>query len=270
MKIKLPVQLQIVGWSIYWVLLLIINVFFFKKKDYNTFLVIVWTILFTICGLLVFYLLTKCYNYILRKNTAKVYAIILIILTSFIGAYIWGLFEPIISWLINPNILHLEITWDINSRRTFPFTFVVAFFSILYYFSKIIEQSKDQNKVESIKNEENVVSNETIAVYLKNDIVILSVKNIIKISIDGNYSRIVDNKNIKYELKKPLVKWENDLPKNTFIRIHRSTIININYIEKIEPWHNYTLRIKLQNIDEPEDVSRRYSALIKKDMNLKV
>ena len=107
-----------------------------------------------------------------------------------------------------------------------------------------------------------------IKVFLKNDIVLLSVKNIVKISINGNYSIIVDNKNIKYELKKPLVKWENDLPKNTFLRIHRSTIINKNYIEKIEPCHNYTYRIKLNNSEISEEVSRRYAMLIRKELNL--
>lgn len=36
MKIKKSTRLQIVGWSIYWLLLLTINILFFKKKDYGT------------------------------------------------------------------------------------------------------------------------------------------------------------------------------------------------------------------------------------------
>lgn len=268
MKIKKHLRLQLVGWTIYWLLLLTINLLFFKKKDYGTPLLILWTILFTLSGLLVFYFLTKLYNWLIRKNIDTVLTVTFIIILSFIGAYAWGLFEPIISWIINPKINRLDISWDINSRRTFPFTFVVAFFSILYYFSKLLEQSNTLKETKSIDKEENSNLNDTISVYLKNDIVLLPVKNIVKISINGNYSSIVDNRNIKYELKKPLIKWENDLPKNTFLRIHRSTIINKNYIEKIEPWHNYTYRIRLNNSDIPEEVSRRYAMLIRRELNL--
>jgi len=268
MKIRKHIRLQLVGWSIYWLLLLTINILFFKKKDYGTPLLILWTILFTFCGLIVFYLLTKFYNWLIIKKIDTVLSVIYIITISFIGAYTWGLFEPIISWIINPDINQLDISWDINSRRTFPFTFVVAFFSILYYFSKLLEESNAHKEIKSMNKEENSNLNDTISVYLKNDIVLLPIKNIVKVSINGNYSSIVDNRNIKYELKRPLVKWENDLPKSTFLRIHRSTIINKNFIEKIEPWHNYTYRIRLNNSDIPEEVSRRYAIMIRKELNL--
>ena len=266
-KINVHIRFQLIGWSIYWLLLLIINTFFFKNKDYGIGLVILWTILFTFCGLLIFFVLTKFFDYLISKKTGNVYAIIFIIISSCIGAYAWGLFEPIISWIINPKIMHLNIAWDINSRGTFPLTFVVAFFSILYYFSKLIEIAK-VNTESSIIKEENTGLNDTIPVYLKNNIVMLPVQSIMKISIDGNYSRILDHKNIKYEVKKPLVKWEKELPKHTFIRIHRSTIVNKNYIEKIEPWHNYTYKIRLIHSDIPEEVSRRYAVLLKKELNL--
>lgn len=268
MKIKKHIKLQLIGWVIYWLLLLTINLLFFKEMDYGTPLLILWTILFTICGLLVFYFLTIFYNWLIIKNTDTALSVVSIIIISFIGAYTWGLFEPIISWIINPAINQLDISWDINSRRTFPFTFVVAFFSILYYFSKLLETSNAQKETSVINKKENSNLNESVAVYLKNDIILLPIKNIVKISINGNYSSIVDNKNLKYELKRSLVKWENDLPKCTFLRIHRSTIINKNYIEKIEPWHNYTYRIKLNNSDISEDVSRRYAIKIRKELNL--
>ena len=268
MKIKPFLRLQIVGWSIYWIMLLTLNLFFFKNKDYGTFLLIVWTIMFTGCGIVVFYLLTRFYNWLIIKNINTIHVIILIILASFFGAYIWGLFEPLISWAINPKIMQVAISWDINSRRTIPFTFVVAFFSQLYYFSKLLEQSKPATESHTAINEENASLNDTIAVYAKNSIVLLPLKNIRKISIEGNYSRITDNNNVKYELKKPLVKWESDLPKKSFLRIHRSTIINKKYIENIEPWFNYTFRIRMANSDTPEEVSRRYSVLLKKELNL--
>jgi len=108
-------RLQVAGWSMYWILLLFLNLFFFRNKDYGTVLLILWTVLFTSCGVVVFYLLSRFYNRLIVSKIDTVYAIILILLASFLGAYIWGLFEPIISWIINPKIKHLAIAWDINS-----------------------------------------------------------------------------------------------------------------------------------------------------------
>ena len=269
-RITLSISLQIIGWFIYWLFLTIINLKYFNSDKFTKPILILWAILFTLCGISIFYLLTKIYRYLIKKKTKTIKVVALIIISSFLGAYIWGPFEPIISWVIDPKITHLNITWDINTRGTFPLTFIMAFFSILYYFSKILEQSNVQENVLSVNAGEKADLNDTIAVNLKNDIVLLPLKNIKKISIDGNYSRIVDNNNVKYELKKSLKNWEGHLPKEVFLRIHRSTIINKGYIEKIEPWHNQTYRIRLTHIEEPENVSRRYAAFLKKEMNLKL
>jgi len=46
---------------------------------------------------------------------------------------------------------------------------------------------------------------------------------------------------------------------NEFIRIHKSFIVNINYISEIIPWFNSTMKIKLRNMPESEIfVSRSY------------
>lgn len=267
-KITLTITLQLIGWSIYWLFLTFINVKYYSAKNWSIPLLLLWATIFTLCGMFLFFLLTRIYDLLLKKKMGYIPLFFFTIVLSFIGAYIWGLFETIISWVINPWIDNMNIAWDINSRGTFSLTFIVAFFSILYYFSKIMEQSNVQENVLTVKYEIKQDLNTTITVYFKNNIVLLPLKNIKKISIDGNYSRILDNKNMKYELKQSLKNWETELPENCFIRIHRSTIINKNYIEKIEPWHNYTYKIYLNNSDEPEDVSRRYAAIIKKSLNL--
>ena len=46
-------------------------------------------------------------------------------------------------------------------------------------------------------------------------------------------------------------------------RIHRSTIININQIEKIEKWYKRSYMIKLNNSDEKYIISQRYTSKIK-------
>ena len=57
--------------------------------------------------------------------------------------------------------------------------------------------------------------------------------------------------------------WEERLSENYFLRIHRSTIINIEFIEKAEKWFNYSSMIHLKGIAEPFKVSRNYFKKIK-------
>lgn len=263
MRIKLSIRIHVMVWFIYWVQLLFINLIYFRAENYSKLLIILWTVLYTLCGITTFFVLTKIYSYLISHQKNKSLIILTSTLLCLVAAYIWSVLEPIISWLINPNIKNLIIQWDINSRHTFSITFVLAFFSLLFYYFKIAEQKKSEN---TIPTEEK--NPDAISFYSKNEIITLSIKDIKRISIEGNYSSIIDCKNQKYELKKSLKKWENELPRNSFKRIHRSIIINSDFIEKIENWDNYTIRIKLIGIDNPEEVSRRYSAILKKQMKL--
>src|SRR3989339_501069 len=95
-KISTFLRLQLVGWSIYWILLLLLNLLFYRNKDYGTGLLIVWTVLFTASGIGVFYFLTRLYNWLIRSRMELIPSLILMIIFSFFGAYIWGLFEPLI------------------------------------------------------------------------------------------------------------------------------------------------------------------------------
>lgn len=57
--------------------------------------------------------------------------------------------------------------------------------------------------------------------------------------------------------------WEERLPENYFSRIHRSTIINLEYVERMESWFNRSYRIYLRQTTEPFVMSRRYAARLK-------
>jgi hypothetical protein len=268
MKIGKSLRFQLVAWSLYWLSLLVINLFYFKGDQYPTQLLVLWTILYTLSGTAIFYPLTKVFGRLIMRKKDSLATVTVAIVLSFFAAYAWGLFEPIISWLINPAIHHLSMKWDINASGVFPKTFIMAFFSVLYIFNKTMEYSLWQKKAPAADAGEMPVLRDTVSVYDKNDIILLPVASIKKISVVGNYSLIVDNRNKKYELKKTLKKWQAELPANSFFKIHRSTLVNKAYIEKIEPWKNYTFRIKLAGLAEPEEVSRRYAALLKKQMNL--
>jgi DNA-binding LytR/AlgR family response regulator len=60
-----------------------------------------------------------------------------------------------------------------------------------------------------------------------------------------------------------MMEWEKRLPEQYFCRIHRSTIINISMIEKIEPWYNQSYHVYIKGLMEPFTMSRRYFKTIK-------
>ena len=70
-----------------------------------------------------------------------------------------------------------------------------------------------------------------------------------------------DNKKLVY---KKMQEWEARLPEQHFCRIHRSTIVNISEINKIEPWYNQSYNIHINGIGKPLTMSRRYFKKIKK------
>jgi two-component system, LytTR family, response regulator len=95
----------------------------------------------------------------------------------------------------------------------------------------------------------------------------LKVSSIKYISADGDYTQIFTNEGNKHLVGKSLREWEDRLPEKYFVRIHRSTVVNIEFIEKVERWFNRTNQIYLRGITEPFTISRRYSVAIKERFN---
>ncbi len=88
-------------------------------------------------------------------------------------------------------------------------------------------------------------------------------KSIIYIKSLGDYTKLCIEGKRKIVLHKTLSFWESYLPSSTFLRIHRQTIINLNYVETVERSGNYNYKIKLRNVKEIFTISQRYSKKIK-------
>lgn len=64
-------------------------------------------------------------------------------------------------------------------------------------------------------------------------------------------------------IRKPLSTWEKLLPESAFLRIHRTTIVNMNLIVKVEKWFSNSFHVYLQGVEEPFVISRRFAFKIK-------
>ncbi|MGE5363912.1 MAG: LytR/AlgR family response regulator transcription factor [Bacteroidota bacterium] len=92
---------------------------------------------------------------------------------------------------------------------------------------------------------------------------ILKLSSIKFISAMGDYSMICIDENNRVMVRRPMKQWENLLPEEQFIRIHRNTIINIGQIDKIEKWFNNSVNLYMKNHPEPLLISRRYFSRLK-------
>jgi two-component system LytT family response regulator len=84
------------------------------------------------------------------------------------------------------------------------------------------------------------------------------------ITADGEYSEVHPLEGPSALLRKSLKHWENDLPADTFVRIHRNAIINLAYIERVQEKENGTFLVFVRQFATPFESSRRMSSEFEK------
>lgn len=107
-------------------------------------------------------------------------------------------------------------------------------------------------------------SEQIILLNFGNKMNFIKIKDINFIEAFGNYTKVnmVDGKlSITYNSIK---NWYSKLPENNFIQIHRSTIVNLLNVQKIEKWTNDAGRLYLTGVSKPFEISRSYFLQIKK------
>ncbi len=68
----------------------------------------------------------------------------------------------------------------------------------------------------------------------------------------------------QYTLKE-LEEW---LPQDNFVRVHKSFIVNLDHIEEIVPWFNYTIKLTMKDRDDEVIVNRSYVKAFKALLNI--
>lgn len=88
-------------------------------------------------------------------------------------------------------------------------------------------------------------------------IILVEHEDILWISSAGNYSELHCRGNKKYFIRQSLKQIEANLPQNKFIRIHRTTIVNLNQIKELIPRFRGDYTVVLNN-QTKLNLSRRY------------
>jgi DNA-binding LytR/AlgR family response regulator len=106
-------------------------------------------------------------------------------------------------------------------------------------------------------------NNDHILVKIGNKLKLVEYTEIVCITALKEYSKIITKDNCKIIIRKSLKAWIEILPPKIFLRIHRATIININYIEEITRTNERTYTVHLKNIKETFDFSYRYANIMR-------
>lgn len=91
----------------------------------------------------------------------------------------------------------------------------------------------------------------------------VQVQRIQHILAAGPYSEIFIDDGSKWMMLRSIKEWQARLPHAQFARIHRSSIVNLDFVDRIELLPNYSYRVLLRDSNYQLLMSRRRALLLK-------
>ncbi len=145
-----------------------------------------------------------------------------------------------------------------DAKECCPDAYLVKPFTEKELYTSIEIAINNYSKTQKIDNPESYKDSILIndCIFIKKDSFYIKVKleKIIFVKSEGNYLDIVEEGDKKYTIRFTLKEFQNYLPEDSFLRIHNSYIVNINYIIKITHadiyLKGYTIPFSRQRRDE--------------------
>ena len=111
---------------------------------------------------------------------------------------------------------------------------------------------------------ETVTYDDRLYLRLGDERAFVRVRDIVAVEADGDGSALrLAPQLARKPSTKSLREWEQRLPDRHFVRIHRSTIVNLEYVERLEAWSHASQRVYLRGLKEPVTMSRRFGARLR-------
>jgi len=101
-----------------------------------------------------------------------------------------------------------------------------------------------------------------IMIEQKGEIHFILVSSILLVNSAKDYTLVFTHDTNKYLVLTSMNEWEQRLPREHFFRVHRTAIINLNYIE-VTKRLGATAEIKLKNYPKPIRISRSYFKVLR-------
>ncbi|MFH0733505.1 MAG: LytTR family DNA-binding domain-containing protein [bacterium] len=120
-----------------------------------------------------------------------------------------------------------------------------------------------KDEVFSNNDKEIYTLDDKLFVKQKDEISFIKIAEIKYITAANQYSLVYLNGGKGVLVHKSMKEWEEKLPAKNFLRVHRSTIICIDQISKIENWFNNSYRVYLSQIPTPILISKRFATKLR-------
>ncbi len=135
--------------------------------------------------------------------------------------------------------------------------FSAAYMALYYIFGRF-PQTAATSQASNVAMPPAKVPLARFAVRKKDREVLVSTEDIDWIEAAGNYA-ILHVGAEKHEIRSSLARLEDELDPASFVRVHKSSIVNIARVREVEPWFSGDYRIRLHDNTEIP-LSRRYRA----------
>jgi two-component system LytT family response regulator len=94
----------------------------------------------------------------------------------------------------------------------------------------------------------------------------LEVSAIVCIEAAADHTEVLVADGRRLLVPRSLRAWETRLPERRFVRAHRAAIVNLDHVERVEPWFHHAYRLFLRRMREPVIVSRRCVARLRSEL----
>ncbi|SEA87518.1 two-component system, LytT family, response regulator LytT [Thalassobacillus cyri] len=134
---------------------------------------------------------------------------------------------------------------------------------------QVTEAVKRLEKILGKRPEESSVNKppSKLAVEGEEEIYYLNPADILYVYRDERLTKIVEKERV-FETKLPLKEIEQRLQPFSFFRIHKSYLVNLEYIDRLVPWFNGAYQLVLRGSKEQLSVSRNYVKDLRKQLEL--
>lgn len=168
----------------------------------------------------------------------------------------------------NPSFEEQRTLMEMGAEDYIPVSFIEksllnSIQSRLKRASILKEKLNDEiNSFEAVKPQ--VKRDDHIIIKIGRKIKLIKFSEIVCISALKEYSCIRTSSNLEIIARKSMRNWSKVLPENNFLRIHRATIINLNFIDKIVHASPRIYTVSLKGVKETFNFSYRYANIMRR------
>ena len=180
---------------------------------------------------------------------------------------------PLLVLTSTTNNTHIRAAMELGSDDVLvkPITYESLLRSINKRLRKI--EVLSEHLTDKIISTENAFSNQSkkidhILIKIGSNLKLIEFSRIVCISALKEYSKVTTDDGCKIVVRKSIRNWIETLPAKDFLRIHRATIVNMLFLDKIEKAGFRSYNVYLKNISTPFPISQRYGNIMKKTFSV--